>query len=73
MDLDDVEIIDVRALRGTDAITVVMSAAPTFVASTSTSPTLGGSASDFVADTVTVVGTNGVDTIVASAVGAAAR
>ena len=52
----------------------VTSARPTFVASTSTSPTtLGGSASDRVADTVTVVGTNGVDTIRAAALGAAAE
>ena len=34
---------------------------------------MGGSASDLVADTVTVLGTNGVDTIRASALGAAAE
>ena len=73
MDLDDVEGIDVRALRGTDAITVAdVGGTDLRRVDIDLAAALGGSASDLVADTVTVVGTNGVDTIRASAVGAAA-
>ena len=74
MDLDDVEGIDVRALRGTDAITVGdVGGTDLRRVDIDLAAALGGSASDLVADTVTVVGTNGVDTIRASAVGAAAE
>ena len=74
MDLDDVEVIDVRALRGTDAITVGdVGATDLRRVDIDLAATLGGSASDLVADTVTVVGTNGVDTISAFAVGATAE
>ena len=74
MDLDDVEGIDVRALRGTDAITVAdVGGTDLRRVDIDLAAALGGSASDLVADTVTVVGTNGVDTIRASAVGAAAE
>ena len=74
MDLDDVEVIDVRALRGTDAITVGdVGATDLRRIDIDLAETLGGAASDRVADTVTVVGTNGVDTIRAAALGAAAE
>jgi hypothetical protein len=74
MDLDDVEAIDVRALGGTDAITVGDVAGTDLRrVDIDLADTLGGSASDRVADTVTVVGTNGVDTISASAFGATAE
>ena len=74
MDLDDVEVIDVRALRGTDAITVGDVAGTDLRrVDINLAATQGGSASDLVADTVTVLGTNGVDTIQASALGATAE
>ena len=74
MDLDDVEVIDVRALRGTDAITVGdVGGTDLRRVDIDLAETLGGAASDRVADTVTVVGTNGVDTISASALGATAE
>ena len=59
---------------GTDAITVGDVAATDLRrVDIDLAATLGGSASDRVADTVTVVGTNGVDTIRAAALGAAAE
>ncbi len=74
MDLDDVEVIDVRALGGTDAITVGDVAGTDLRrVDIDLAATLGGSASDLAADTVTVVGTNGDDTISATAVGATAQ
>ena len=74
MDLDDVEVIDVRALGGTDAITVGdVGATDLRRVDIDLAETLGGGASDRVADTVTVVGTNGVDSIRARALGAAAE
>ena len=74
MDLDDVEVIDVRALGGTDAITVG-DVGPTDLrrVDVGLATTLGDNASDGVADTVTVTGTPGIDTIRASTVGAAAE
>jgi hypothetical protein len=74
MDLDDVEVIDVNALAGTDAITVG-DVGPTDLrrVDVDLATTLGGNASDGVADTVTVSGTPGIDTIRASTVGAAAE
>ena len=74
MDLDDVEAIDVRALGGTDAITVGdVTGTDLRRVDIDLAGTLGGAASDRVADTVTVLGTNGVDTIRASALGATAE
>ena len=74
MDLNDVEVIDVRALRGTDAITVGdVTGTDLRRVDIDLAATLGGSASDLAADTVTVVGTNGDDTISATAVGATAQ
>jgi hypothetical protein len=74
MDLDDVEVIDVRALAGTDAITVGdVGGTDLSRVDVDLATALGGSASDRTADTVTVAGTNGVDTIRASAAGAAAE
>ena len=74
MDLDDVEAIDVRALRGTDAITVGdVGATDLRRVDIDLAATLGASTTDLIADTVTVVGTNGVDTIRAAALGAAAE
>jgi Ca2+-binding RTX toxin-like protein len=74
MDLDDVEVIDVRALGGADAITVGdVAGTDLHRVDIDLAETLGGAASDRVADTVTVVGTNGVDTISATAVGVSAE
>jgi hypothetical protein len=74
MDLDDVEVIDVRALRGTDAITVGdVGATDLRRVDINLAASQGGSASDLVADTVTVLGTNGNDTIRASTLGATAE
>jgi Ca2+-binding RTX toxin-like protein len=74
MDLDDVEVIDVRALAGTDSITVGdVGGTDLRRVDVDLATSLTDSRSDGVADTVTVVGTNGVDTIRASALGAAAE
>jgi hypothetical protein len=71
MDLDDVEVIDVRSLGGTDAITVGdVRGTDLRRVDVDLATALGGNASDAVADTVTVTGTNGIDTIRATAVGA---
>ena len=67
MDLDDVEVIDVRALGGTDAITVGdVGATDLRRVDVNLATALGSSFSDGVADTVTVTGTQGIDTIRAS-------
>ena len=72
MDLDDVEAIDVRALAGTDAITIGdVGGTDLRRVDVDLATTLTDSRSDGVADTVTVLGTNGVDTIRASALGTA--
>jgi hemolysin type calcium-binding protein len=74
MDLDDVEVIDVRALGGTDAITVGdVGATDLRRVDVDLATALGGTSSDGVADTVTVTGTQGIDAIRASTVGAAAE
>ena len=74
MDLDDVEVIDVRALAGTDSITIGdVGGTDLRRVDVDLATSLTDSRSDGVADTVTVVGTNGVDTIRASALGAAAE
>jgi hypothetical protein len=72
MDLDGIEAIDVRALGGTDAVTVNdVSGTDLKRVDVDLSATIGGSTSDGVADTVTVAGTKGDDSIAADANGAA--
>lgn len=74
MDLDDVEVIDVRALAGTDSITIGdVGGTDLRRVDVDLATSLTDSRSDRVADTVTVVGTNGVDAIRATAIGAAAE
>jgi hypothetical protein len=71
MDLDDVEDIDVRALAGTDAITIGdVGGTDLQRVDLDLATALADARSDGVADTVTVLGTNGVDTIRAFALGA---
>ena len=72
MDLDDVEAIDVRALRGTDTITV-NDAGETDLerVDVDLASALGGSTGDAQADVVNVVGTKANDSIAADANGAA--
>jgi hypothetical protein len=70
MDLDDVETIDVNALAGTDAITVGdVRGTDLRRVDVDLATSLTDARSDRAADTVTVLGTNGVDTIRASALG----
>jgi Ca2+-binding RTX toxin-like protein len=71
MDLNEVEAIDVRALGGTDTITV-NDVAGTDLARVDVdlAMVLGGAAGDGQADTVTVIGTKGDDSITADASGA---
>jgi RTX calcium-binding nonapeptide repeat (4 copies) len=72
MDLDGIEAIDVNALGGTDAITVDdVSGTDLSRVDVDLASALGGSAADGAADTVTVTGTDGNDTIAADANGAA--
>ena len=72
MDLDGIEVIDVRALGGTDTVTVNDVAGTDLErVDVDLAAALGGSAGDGQADTVTVAGTNGDDTIAADANGAA--
>ena len=72
MDLDGIETIDVNALGGTDAITVDdVSGTDLSRVDVDLAAALGGSAADGAADTVTVTGTDGNDTIAADANGAA--
>ena len=72
MDLDDVEGIDVRALAGTDAITIGdVGGTDLRRVDIDLATSLTDARSDGAADTVTVVGTKGVDRIGASALGAA--
>ena len=68
MDLDDVEAIDVRALAGTDAITIGdVGATDLRRVDVDLATSLTDARPDGAADTVTVLGTDGVDTIRASA------
>ena len=70
MDLNDVEAIDVNALGGTDSVTVNnVSGTDLRRVNVDLAAALGGSASDGAADTVTVAGTKGDDSIVADANG----
>jgi hypothetical protein len=70
MDLGGIEAIDVNALGGTDSITV-NDATGTDLAQVNVdlAATLGGSTPDDQADTVTVKGTDGIDSIAANADG----
>jgi len=70
MDLNDVEAIDVNALGGTDSVTVNnVSGTDLRRVNVDLAGALGGSASDGAADTVTVAGTKGDDSITADANG----
>jgi Ca2+-binding RTX toxin-like protein len=72
MDLNDVEVIDVRALGGTDTITVNdVGGTDLDRVNVDLAAALGGSTADGQADTVTVIGTTGDDSITADANGAA--
>ncbi len=72
MDLNGVEAIDVNALGGTDSVTVNdMSGTDLRRVNVDLAGTLGGSTSDGQADTVTVAGTKGDDSIAANANGSA--
>jgi hypothetical protein len=72
MDLDDIEVIDVRALRGTDTVTVNDAGGTDLErVDVDLADMLGGSTGDTQADVVTVVGTKGDDSIAADRNGAA--
>ncbi len=72
MDLNGIEAIDVNALGGTDSITVDdVSGTDLSRVDVDLAGALGASAADGAADTVTVTGTAGIDTIAADANGAA--
>lgn len=72
MDLDDVEVIDVRALGGTDTVTVDdLRGTDLERVDVDLATAIGGSTGDGVADEVVVRGTNGDDAIAADANGAA--
>ena len=72
MDLNGIEAIDVRALGGTDSVTVNnMTGTDLRRVDVDLASTLGGSTADGQADTVTVAGTKGDDSIAANADGAA--
>jgi len=72
MDLDDVEVIDVRALRGADTITVNdVSGTDLERVDVDLAAVLGGSTADGNADTVDVVASKGDDSIAAQANGSA--
>jgi len=72
MDLGDVETIDVKALTGTDAVTINdVRGTDLDRADVDLARDLGGSTGDAQADTVTVVGTDGEDSIDANAHGTA--
>ena len=64
MDTNDLEVVDLRALGGTDTITVNdLSGTDVTKVEGDLAGTLGGSAGDAAADTVVVNGTNGADVI----------
>ncbi len=64
MDTDDVEIVDLNALAGSDALTVNdLSGTDVMKVDTDLAGTVGGTAGDAQADTITVNGTNGDDHI----------
>jgi Ca2+-binding RTX toxin-like protein len=64
MDTDDVEVVDVNALSGTDALTVNdLSGTDVVAVNADLASPAGSGVGDALADTVTVNGTNGADTI----------
>jgi RTX calcium-binding nonapeptide repeat (4 copies) len=68
MDLNSIEALDVRALDGADSVTINdLTGTDLTHVDVNLAKALGGTASDNVADTVKVVGTDGVDTIAANA------
>jgi hypothetical protein len=72
MDLDDVEVIDVRALGGTDTVTVNdVGGTDVKRVDVDLAAALGGSTGDGQDDTVTVAATKGDDSIAVDANGAA--
>ena len=72
MDLDGVEAIDVRALGGTDTVTVTDASGTDLQrVDVDLAATIGGSTADDKPDTVTVAGTKGDDVIAADADGGA--
>ncbi|HEY7970733.1 MAG TPA: hypothetical protein VID95_12115 [Candidatus Limnocylindrales bacterium] len=72
MDLGGIEAIDVNALGGTDSVTVNdVTGTDLAQVNVDLAASLGGSTPDDQADTVTVKGTDGIDTIAANADGAA--
>jgi Ca2+-binding RTX toxin-like protein len=72
MDLDDVEAIDARPAGGTDTVTVNdVTGTDLARVDVDLAAAIGGSASDAQADTVSVIGTTGDDSIAANAVGSA--
>ena len=72
MDLDGIEVIDVRALGGSDTVTVNdVGGTDLKRVDVDLAATIGGSTSDLQADTVTVAATKGDDSIAADANGAA--
>jgi RTX calcium-binding nonapeptide repeat (4 copies) len=72
MDLDGVEAIDVHPLGGTDTVTVNdVTGTDLARVDVDLAAALGGSAGDGLADTITVIGTTGDDSIAANAVGSA--
>ena len=74
MDLDDVEVIDVRALGGTDTVTINdVGGTDLERVDVDLAAALGGSTGDGQADTVTVAATKGDDSIAVDANGGAAE
>jgi hypothetical protein len=72
MDLNNIEALDVRALDGTDSVTINdLTGTDLTSVNVDLAKALGGSDSDGAADTVTVTGTAGKDTIAATADGGA--
>lgn len=70
MDLNGIEALDLRTLGGTDSVTINdLTGTDLTRVDVDLAAAIGGNASDNAADTVTVNGTDGVDTIVATADG----
>jgi hypothetical protein len=72
MDLNDIEALDVRALGGTDSVTVSdLTGTGLTNVNVDLAAAIGGATPDGLADTVQVIGTKGDDTIRAAADGGA--
>ena len=70
MDLNSIEALDLRALGGTDTVNINdLTGTDLTSVDVDLAAAIGGAASDRAADAVTVVGTDGVDTIAATANG----